>query len=119
MKRLALFAALLLAPSIAFCDRPVQDSAQDQAKGDSNGKIQDNLQSVLSGDPILSGADVQAVVDDQNITLTGTVESYAQHQRVLQLVEPYARTRKVVDKIRMPNSQSKYASARFSAAWAG
>jgi len=94
----------LLSPTLAFALVPFQATAQEQAKGDANDKIQDNLQSVLQGDPLLSGADLQTQVDDQSIILTGTVESYAQHQRVLQLVEPYARWRKVVDKIRAGSS---------------
>jgi len=110
MIRLLLSILLLLAPA-GFSDSLLQDTAQDQAKGDSNDKIQDNLQTVLNADPILSGADVQAQVDDQSITLSGTVTSYAQHQRVLQLVAPYTRTRQIIDKIKTPNPQSKYARA--------
>ncbi len=103
MKRLLVCLLLVFATSPAFCS-PLQNQTPDQSKGENNGKIQDNIESVLEGDPILSGADVEVQVDDQNITLTGTVESYAQHQRVLQLVEPYTRYRKVVDKIKAPAS---------------
>jgi hypothetical protein len=110
MTCLLLFMLLLVAPT-GFIDSLLQSNTQDQSKSDVNGKIQDNLQAVLSGDPVLSGADVQAQVDDESITLTGTVESYAQHQRVLQLVAPYTRARKIIDKIKSPNPQSKYASA--------
>lgn len=115
MKQLALCVLLLVAPYVANCDSPLQDTAQDQAKGDSNDKIQDNLQSVLSSDPILSDSNLQVQVDDQSITLTGTVETYAQHQRALQLVAPYSQTRKIIDKIKSPNPQTKYAILRFAA----
>jgi osmotically-inducible protein OsmY len=98
---LCLIFLFLLSPTLAFALVPIQATAQEQAKGDGNDKIQDNLQSVLQGDPLLSGANVEAQVDDQSIILSGTVESYAQHQRVLQLVEPYARWRKVVDRIKV------------------
>jgi hypothetical protein len=108
MRRLLLCMLLLWAP-VAFCDTLLQNNPQDQTKSDVNGKIQDNLQAVLSGDPVLSGADVHAEVDDESITLTGTVDSYAQHQRVLHLVAPYTRARKIIDKIKSPNPQSKYA----------
>jgi osmotically-inducible protein OsmY len=70
-----------------------------QNKADGNERIQRNLQSAFEGDPTLSGAQVEAAVDDQNITLTGTVESYLQHQRVLQLVSPYFSYRTIVDKV--------------------
>lgn len=110
MKRLVLCVLLMFVPTLAFCSQPDQATAPASAKGDSNDSIRDNLESVLQGDPILSGADVQTRVDDQSITLTGTVESYAQHQRVLQLVEPYTQMRKVIDKIKTVNSQTKYAT---------
>lgn len=113
MKQLALCVLLLVAPGFAICDSPVQDSAQDQAKSESNDNIQDNLQSVLSSDPILSDANVQVQVDDQSITLTGTVGTYAQHERALQLVAPYSGKRKIIDKIKSPNPQTKYAIVPF------
>ena len=70
---------------------------QDKAAG--NERIQNNLQSAFEGDPTLNGAQVAANVNDESITLTGTVESYLQHQRVLQLVSPYFSYRTVVDKV--------------------
>jgi osmotically-inducible protein OsmY len=70
-----------------------------QNKAAGNERIQSNLQSVFDDDPTLSGANVAANVDDESIILTGTVESYLQHQRVLQLVSPYFSYRTVVDKV--------------------
>jgi len=64
-----------------------------------NERIQSNLQSAFDDDPTLNGAEVAANVDDENITLTGTVQSYLQHQRVLQLVSPYYGYRMIVDKV--------------------
>lgn len=98
---LCLLSFFVLSPTFAFGLVPFQATTPDQSKSDVNSKIEDNVQAVLQGDPLLSGAQVQTKVDDQSITLTGTVESYAQHQRVLQLVEPYVRWRKVVDKIKV------------------
>ena len=83
--------------STAQTDQLEEQSLQDSAEA--NERIQSNLQSVFDGDPILSGAQVAAAVNDESITLTGTVESYLQHQRVLDLVSPYYRDRMVVDKI--------------------
>ena len=40
-------------------------------------------------------------MDDHDITLTGSVDSYAQHQRVLALLQQYARWRRIVDKLQM------------------
>src|SRR5215472_100983 len=55
---------------------PSGGSSQDKAAN--NSQIQSDLNSVLSGDPALSGTDIQVSVDDMNITLTGSVQSQAQ-----------------------------------------
>jgi osmotically-inducible protein OsmY len=70
-----------------------------QNKGAGNERIQSNLQSAFDDDPVLSGADLTANVDDERITLTGTVQSYLQHERVVQLVSPYSNYREIVDKV--------------------
>jgi hypothetical protein len=70
-----------------------------QDKADVNSKIESNLNSVFSGDPVLQGADISASVDDVAITLTGAVQSEGQHQRALALVSQYTQYRKIVDKI--------------------
>ena len=74
-------------------------SSQDQAGADR--RIHDSIDDLMSSDPVLSGSDVEVEVDDHNVTLTGSVESHVQHQRVLQLVAPYARWRKIVDKLKL------------------
>lgn len=104
---LCLLLSFVLSPTVAFASVRFQAATPEQSKSDVNSRIEDNVQAVLQGDPLLSGAQVQTKVDDQSITLTGTVESYAQHQRVLQLVEPYVRWRKVVDKIRVGGTTQK------------
>jgi BON domain len=76
---------------------PTQESTQDKASV--NSQMQSDLKGVLSSDPALSGTDVQASVDDMNITLTGSVQSQAQVERVMALVSPYARYRNVVNKM--------------------
>jgi osmotically-inducible protein OsmY len=78
-------------------EQPIQASLQEKAAA--NDQIQSNLQSALDDDPLLSGADVGAKVDDEGITLTGTVQSYRQHERVLELASSYSRSRNIVDKI--------------------
>jgi osmotically-inducible protein OsmY len=78
---------------------PAPENRQDKAEV--NSKIQDNLQSVFGGDPSLQGANVSASVDDVAITLTGSVQSEGQHQRVLALASQYAQYRKIVDKLVM------------------
>ncbi len=80
---------------------PSQDDSQNQSKADANERIQNSIQNLLSDDPILDGVDVQASVNDESIILTGTVASYAQHQRVLQLAAQYGRWRKIDDRVKM------------------
>jgi len=70
-----------------------------QNKGAGNQRIQSNLQSAFDDDPVLSGADLTANVDDETITLTGTVQSYLQQQRVVQLASPYSNYREIVDRV--------------------
>jgi osmotically-inducible protein OsmY len=72
-----------------------------QTDSGANQRIQSSLDDLLSSDQVLSGADVEVKVDDRDITLSGTVESYAQHQRALQLAAQYGRWRHIVDKIQL------------------
>ncbi|HEX7286070.1 MAG TPA: BON domain-containing protein [Candidatus Angelobacter sp.] len=77
--------------------QPAPPAQQERAM--SNSDIQGQVQSTLGNDPSLSGAQVQASVDDTSITLTGTVQSQAQKDRILALVSPYQAQRKIVDKV--------------------
>src|SRR5262249_40561462 len=88
-------------PGAAQQPTPAPPQGSQQDKSGVNSQIQDNIRSVLSGDPALSGTSVEASVDDSSITLTGTVESQGQMQRVLQLVGPYAQYRQIVNKVQV------------------
>ena len=72
-----------------------------QTDSSANTRIENSLDDLLNSDLVLNGADVEVAVDDRNITLTGTVENHAQHQRVMELVAQYTRWRQVVDKIQL------------------
>lgn len=72
-----------------------------QTDSSANQRIQDSVDDLLNSDLVLNGADVDVTVDDRSITLTGTVENHAQHQRVLELVAQYGRWRNIVDKIQL------------------
>lgn len=80
---------------------PSPTATPEQNKAGVNSQIQNQVQSALKSDPVLSGANVQASVDDQSINVTGTVESEAQHDRVLQLLGPYMRYRSINDKVKV------------------
>jgi hypothetical protein len=79
--------------------QPPKAAPKEQDRSMANQDIESQLDSTLSNDPSLSGADVEATVDDQNITLTGTVQSEGQRQRALALCQTYARYRHIVDKM--------------------
>ena len=79
----------------------VQNSSSSQDKSGANERIQTSIRDLLKSDPVVDGADVQVSVDDEKILLSGKVESYAQHQRILQLVAQYGRWRKIVDHIKL------------------
>ena len=70
-----------------------------QSHDEANLAMQDEIRDIFEADPILDGAHIHPAVDDETITLIGTVNSEAQHRRALQLVDPYTQWRKVVDKI--------------------
>lgn len=81
--------------------QPPATAPQQQQSPMANTDVQSQIQNVLGNDPSLSGVQVQASVDDQSITLTGTVDSQAQKDRAMALVSPYMGQRKIVDKIKV------------------
>ena len=101
MARILMFAVLFVASSFVLAQQPdhPQPTPHPQDKSGVNSNIRSHVNDVMRGDPSFSGANVETHVDDQNITLTGSVQSEGQHQRVLALVEQYSRYRKIVDKI--------------------
>jgi hypothetical protein len=81
-------------------NRPqTQQPPETQAPAAASSDIQDQIQRSISKDPGLADAQVNTSVDEQTITLTGTVQDETQHQKVLQLVQPYAGQRKIEDKL--------------------
>ena len=76
-----------------------QPPAESQAPAAASSDIQDQIQRSISKDPALTDAQVNASVDEQIITLSGTVQDETQHQKVLQMVQSYAGQRKIDDKL--------------------
>ena len=65
--------------------------------------LQEKLQKGLDNkNAAYTGSNIQTEVDDQNVTLTGTVTSSMQHEMALQLVRAYAGDRKIVDRLIIP-----------------
>ena len=46
-----------------------------------------------------AGSNIQPVVDDQSLTLNGTVKDQGQHEMALQLARAYAGSRKIIDRL--------------------
>lgn len=46
-----------------------------------------------------TGSNIQAAVDDQSVTLNGTVKSEMQREMAMQLAQAYADDRKIVDRL--------------------
>jgi len=117
MYRIALCVLLLTTASFALAQSPQQSPAANpspspdqnaqqqtppashQDMSENNSRIQRSVEDLLRGDTVLSSADITTTVDDYSITLSGYVDSYAQHQRVMALVNQYSRYRKIVDKL--------------------
>lgn len=62
--------------------------------------VQEAIQKALDKkNPAYRGSDIKTAVDDQNITLTGSVTGITQHEMALQIVRAYADNRRIVDKL--------------------
>jgi hypothetical protein len=62
-------------------------------------EVQDQIQKKLASEPQLTNADVNTVVDDKSVVLTGTVDNSEQHALALRIAKSYAGDRNLVDKI--------------------
>ena len=62
--------------------------------------VQDKLEKALDNkNAAYQGSNIKTAVDNQSVTLTGTVNSSSQHEMALQIVRAYAENRKIVDKL--------------------
>ena len=110
LRRLALYSALLLSPGIVVAQPVPQLPQQPGNENAPNTKpirdhketkeVSDKLQKAF--DPknaAYTGSNIQSVVDDQTVTLNGTVKDQGQHEMALQLARAYAGNRKIVDRL--------------------
>lgn len=62
--------------------------------------VSEKLQKALDNkNPAYKGSDIKAAVDDQSVTLTGSVTGSTQHEMALQLARAYAEGRNIVDRL--------------------
>jgi len=84
-------------PSVSGDNAPNNKSGHHQM---STKDVAENLQKDLdSKNAAYAGSKIQAVVDDQSITLSGTVTSQSQHEMAMQLAKAYAGDRRIVDRL--------------------
>jgi len=73
--------------------KPVHDQKSSQ-------EVTDKLKKAFdSKNAAYAESNIQPVVDDQNVTLNGTVKNEMQHEMALQLARAYAGNRKIVDRL--------------------
>lgn len=102
---------LLCSTPAAFCQQPGAQSPQPSimdekskppkpAHAMSSKDVADKLQKGLdSKNAAYNGSNIKAVVDDQSVTLNGTVNSASQHEMALQLAGAYGGDRKIIDRL--------------------
>jgi osmotically-inducible protein OsmY len=102
-----IFAGLLLCASLAFAQLPQGPTADQNAPNTkpvhdqkATKDVTEKLQKAF--DPrnaAYAGSNIQPVVDDQSVTLNGTVKDQGQHEMAMQLARAYAGSRKIVDRL--------------------
>ena len=84
-------------PSVSGDNAPNDKSDHHQM---STKDVAENLQKDLdSKNAAYAGSKIHAVVDDQSITLSGTVTSQSQHEMAMQLAKAYAGDRRITDRL--------------------
>lgn len=65
----------------------------------SSAQVEQKIQDKLNSESALSKAKLEVKADRQSVTLTGTVDTDAQHDLALRIARSYAGDRKMVDRI--------------------
>ena len=85
-----------LKPSV---QAPATPATQEGNPTVSDSDLQSQIQNALTKEPTLSADSLQANVTDQNIELSGNVETAREKQTALRIVQSYAANKKVVNHI--------------------
>ncbi len=75
------------------------DTKAPPPQGLSTAQVEQQIQDKLNSEPILANTNVGVKTDDKSVTLTGTVDTDAQHDLALRIAHSYAGDRTIVDKI--------------------
>lgn len=85
-----------LKPSV---QAPATPATQEGNPAVSDSELKSQIQNALTKEPTLSADSLQANVTDQNIELSGNVETAREKQTALRIVQSYAANKKVVNHI--------------------
>lgn len=80
-------------------DRQATPDDQERGAELSTPEVQQQIQDGFNSEPTLADKKISVRTDDNSVVVSGTVESEAQHDLALRIVESYAGNRKVVDRI--------------------
>jgi hypothetical protein len=75
------------------------DTKAPPPQGLSTAQVEQQIQDKFNSEPVLASANLGVKTDDKSVTLTGTVDTDAQHDLALRIAQSYAGDRKIVDKI--------------------
>ena len=75
------------------------DTKAPPPKSLSTAQVEQQIQDKFNSEPILANANVGVKTDDKSVTLTGTVDTDAQHELAIHIAQSYAGDRTIVDRI--------------------
>jgi hypothetical protein len=75
------------------------DTKAPPPQGLSTAQVEQHIQDKFNSEPVLANTNVGVKTDDKSVTLTGTVDTDAQHDLALRIAQSYAGDRTIVDKI--------------------
>jgi BON domain len=75
------------------------DTKAPPPQGLSTAQVEQQIQDKFNSEPVLANTNVGVKTDDKSVTLTGTVDTDAQHDLALRIAQSYAGDRTIVDKI--------------------
>jgi len=67
----------------------------------STAQVEQQIQDKLNSEPALANTNVGVKTDGKSVTLTGRVDTNAQHDLALRIAQSYAGDRKIVDQIKV------------------
>jgi hypothetical protein len=81
-------------------DANAPDTKKPKQHESSSKDVQEKLEKALDNkNAAYQGSNIKSAVDNQSVTLTGTVNSSMQHEMALQIARAYAENRQIVDKL--------------------